>query len=182
MVEDPKPTELQQTERRHGAFWLVFVIGLLGGQVVLLSIMSYLAASDRSFSIEPDYYRKGLNWDATAAQLRQNERLGWSVRIDLGDTLGVLGEREVTCKLVDRKGVPLDGASLKLVAFPHARGSERVSVELAAAGNGSYKRSMRFRRKGLWEFRLAVARGPEMFTHTELRDVYPPGESRPWQP
>jgi nitrogen fixation protein FixH len=170
------------TERRARVFWLGFVLLLLGGQILLLSVMAYLAVWDRSFAIEPDYYQKGLNWDATAAQLRENARLGWSLRIDLGDRLSVLGERTVRCTLADEAGRPLDGAGLDLVAFAHARGNNRLSATLSPAGSGIYQTKLRFRPKGLWEFRVVVRRGPEKFTFTEVRDVYPPGENRPWQP
>jgi nitrogen fixation protein FixH len=177
MPDSTPDTTDRNAETRHRTFWVGLILALLGGQIILMSAMAYVAVSDRSFAIEPDYYQKGLHWDTTAAQLRRNADLGWSLRIELGGTVSVRGERTLTCRLRDKAGQPLDGATLDLIAFPHARGNERVSLTLVPAGEGDYSTTVRFSRNGKWEFRLAVQRGPETFTQTVLRDVHPPGAS-----
>jgi nitrogen fixation protein FixH len=182
MGDQPRPHASREAETRHRLFWVGLILALLGGQILLLLIMAYLATSDASFAIEPDYYQKGIQWDATALQQRRNAQLGWSLRIDLGDQVSPLGERMFACVLKDRDGRPLDGATIDLVAFPHARGNERTAVTLVPAGDGRYDTTLRMTRKGVWEFRFVVHRGPETFTHTEQRGVYPPGESRSWRP
>ena len=98
------------SEARRRAFWVGLVLSLLGGQIAFVSVMAYVAATNGTFAIEPDYYQKGLHWNATAAQLRENDRLSWSVGIDIGRDVGVLGERTVTCTLRNKDGSPLEGA------------------------------------------------------------------------
>ena len=180
---DPEPRGTSNGDKLWPRlFWPGFILALLGGQILVLIVMVYFAAMDGSFAVEPDYYQKALNWDKEVAQLRENERLNWSLQIDVGDEAGVLGERVVTCTLRDREGKSLDGAVIQLLAFPHARGVERTTATLEPRGNGAYETTLRLSRKGLWEFRLRAQRGPETFSYTEQRDVYPPGESRPWRP
>jgi nitrogen fixation protein FixH len=174
MTDLAKPVVSPAHETRHRLFWVGLILALLAGQVALMLAMVYLATSDASFAIEPDYYQKALNWDTVAAQARQNERLGWSAKIELGPTVSVTGERTLTCTLADRTGRPLDGASVDAVAFSHARGSDRTAVTLLPAGSGRYEAPVRFTRVGVWEFRLAIQRGPDTFTYAEQRDVYPP--------
>ena len=82
------------------------------------------------------------------------------------------------CTLADRDGQPLDGATVDVVAFSHARGSDRTAVTLLPAGSGRYEAPVRFTRAGVWEFRLAIQRGPDTFTYVEQRDVYPPTGSQ----
>jgi len=149
--------------------------------MAFISVMVYLATTNGTFAIEPDYYQKGLNWDATSAQLRDNARLSWLVEINVAEDVGTLGERTVTCTLTNKDGLPLDGAVIDIVAFPHVRGRERTSATLSAADGGRYQATLRFSRKGLWEFRGVVKRGPDTFAFTQQRDVYPPGESKPWR-
>jgi nitrogen fixation protein FixH len=163
----------EKKPRRSGTFWPLFVVVLLGGQVILMLVMAYMATSDPSFAIEPDYYQKGLDWDQSAAQTRENARLGWRVRIEVGDSQGVLGERTVHCTLHDRDRQPLDGADVHLMVFPHARGNQRREIDLAGTGNGVYTGHLRFDREGLWEFRFIVNRGPLTFTQTDVMDVFP---------
>ena len=174
-------TSNEQTSTWQAYFWPVFIVTLLSAQVLLLSGMVYIATSDRSFAVEPDYYQKGLNWDDIAAQQRRNTKLGWKLSLEFGDPTGPLDERELRCTLVDRDGVPMEGAFIDMIAFPHARGTERELAMLEPEGDGVYVTPMRFQRKGLWEFRFVVRRDPEIFTHVERMDVYPPGESRPWR-
>lgn len=160
--------------------WPMIVVALLVGQVVLLAVTALLATRDPTFAVEPNYYLQGLHWDDTAAQRRQNAELGWTASIAFGDKVSPLGERDVTLTLTNRDGAPLDGAQIELVAFSHAQAGERARVTLEPRGGGRYESSLRFRHKGVWEFRVTATRGPQTFTHREERDVYPPGESRPW--
>lgn len=177
MTDSAQEPAIQLAERRHRRFWVGLILALLGGQMVLIGTMAYVATSDGSFAIEPDYYQKGLHWDQTAAQIRKNTELGWSVRLQVGDQVSVRGERELRCRLSDKAGRALDGATLDLVAFPHARGNQRCSATLLPVGDGEYEAALRFSRPGKWEFRVSVQRGPETFTQTLLRDVAIPGAS-----
>lgn len=163
-------------------FWPALVIGLLVGQIVLMAIMVLVATRDQGFAVEPDYYQKALHWDAHAQQLRDNQRLAWQTELSLGDTMGPLGERDLICTLLNSDGQKLDGAQIDVITFPHARGTQRHELALTGEGDGRYVASTRFPRDGLWEFQLKITRGPEVFTQTIRRDVYPPGESRPWRP
>lgn len=174
-AHDAEPTRPPRTW-----VWPLIVVALLAGQVVLLVITALLATRDPTFAVEPNYYQQGLHWDDAAAQKRRNTELGWSASIVLGNKVSPLGERDVSLTLTNRDGTPLDGARIELVAFPHAEAGQRATVTLEPRGGGRYESSLRFRRKGVWEFRVTATRGPETFTHREERDVYPPGEARPW--
>lgn len=167
----------------HGRLllWPGLVFLLLGSQVLLILVMAYVASSDRSFAVEPDYYQRGLHWDKIAAQQRHSERLGWQAKLELGDDVNVLGERTLRCLLRGRGGEAIASARVDVIAFPHARGREQTRVTLTESAAGVYETPLRFRRKGLWEFRLTARWRSEVFTHVEQRDVYPPGESRPWR-
>ena len=55
------------------------------GTVLALTVAGNLwvmriANADPSFSVEPDYYRKAVDWDSTMAQRARNEALGWQLR------------------------------------------------------------------------------------------------------
>jgi nitrogen fixation protein FixH len=155
--------------------WPAMVIALLAGQVMLILVMAYVAVSDRSFAVEPDYYEKALHWDAAQKQSRTNERLGWIVQVAVSQQADLLRNREIRCTVRDRSGSPIEGASVELLAFPHARGTERSKVTLDPQGAGCYSTSMRVARGGLWEFRIAARRGEELFTAVVRQQVNAPG-------
>lgn len=156
-------------DRATGAawFWPALVIALLSGQVLLILIMAYVAVSDQSFAVEPDYYQQALHWDAMQAQARVNVALNWQVQIDVGSQADLFRNRDFRCTITDRTGQPVDGASVQLTAFPHARGSQRSRLDLDPQGLGRYGTRLHMPRAGLWEFRLAVTRGEDVFTVVE---------------
>jgi nitrogen fixation protein FixH len=179
MAEQAPTPNTSLAEARHRIFWVGLILALLGGQILLMLVMTYLATADASFAIEPDYYQKGIHWDAEVAQQRENARLAWELDFELGETASVFGERAFVCTLADADGRPLDGAAIDVVAFAHARGNERAAIVLTPAGDGRYESELRITRNGIWEFRFVVRRGPDTFTLTEQRGVEPPGGSRP---
>ena len=165
----------RQAESRHRLFWVGLIVGLLSAQLLLMFVAVYLTVADRSFAVEPDYYQQSMDWDARMAQQRRNEQLGWQVELSVADEANLFGDRKFVCRLTDRQGRPLDGAVIGLIAFPHARGSDRSSATLTSVGDGRYETTLRIARRGKWEFRLVAEHPSETFTHTQLYDVGPPG-------
>ncbi|MHB8972248.1 MAG: FixH family protein [Pirellulaceae bacterium] len=144
---------------------------LLLALFLLTLVMAYVAVSDRSFAVEPDYYQKALHWDSLQSQLQANSRLGWNIRIDVSLQTDILQNRDIRCTITDRSGNPVEGANVELVAFPHARGIERSTVALAPAGSGCYGVRIRMSRGGLWEFRIAATRGADVVARAEQQHV-----------
>jgi nitrogen fixation protein FixH len=140
----------------HASIWVVFAL---------------VASRNPTFAVEPDYYRKAINWDATQAIDRASKALGWTVDLETSPTAGESGDRRVSCRFKDREGNPIEGAQVELVAFPHARATERQTLLLADERGGLYAATAKMKRAGLWEFRLTVRRGPQTFTHVERREV-----------
>jgi nitrogen fixation protein FixH len=153
--------------------WPAIVVGLLAAHVTVWIGFASVAVNDPSFAVEPDYYRKALRWDETAAQLRANEALGWKVAIASAGTTSVLGERELRCSVSGRDGRPISGAHVELVTFHHARAEDRVALALREEppGSGVYLGSPRMRKAGLWECRVTVRRGDETFTCVTLQAI-----------
>lgn len=158
---------------RRGKQWPVIIVVLLAAHVIFWLGIVYIANSDPSFSVEPDYYAKSMLWNATAAQLRKNEALGWSLSTEIGDDAGLRYERTLTCRLADINGRPIAGATISLEAFHHARGNQRFKVAFADRGEGVYGAMLEMRKAGQWEFRYVVNYGDETFTHKEIRNVKP---------
>ncbi len=152
------------------AIGCILALGV-GANVVLLVV----ANSDPSFAVEEDYYQKGLDWDEKRAQDARNDALGW--RVDLaavaapGDATPVL---ELTVALRDPGGVAVEDAGLTIEAFPLARSATVDRAAFRGVGDGLYRASLPFRRPGLWEFRIRIERGDDVFTWTDQRDVEGP--------
>ena len=146
---------------------MVFV--LLGFNGCMVATTLYLANSDRSFAVEPEYDRKALAWDQTAAQRARSRELNWGVELQVGG-VGVLG-RYLALRLSDSKGGPVHGATVSMVAFHSARAAQRYSLDFKEQSEGEYVASIPVERPGLWHFELLARSGTDMFTGTLERSI-----------
>jgi nitrogen fixation protein FixH len=154
--------------------WAYIFIGLLTVHAGATIAMVVVATSDPSFAVEPDYYEQALNWDAAAAQTVHNEQLNWSVRVETEAAGPETRGRMLFVHLLDAEGRALDGASVTVEWFHHARSAERTTGELPPASAGRYAGILPLDRPGMWEVRLIIRRGPETFTkrtHIEIPGI-----------
>src|SRR5208282_640730 len=114
---------------RH-LLWPILLTSLIGIHTLSVVVMVIVATHDSSFAIEPDWYLKGLHYEQTAQQQRENSRLSWSVKLDVSQPLTGTNQRNVTCTVLDRDGKPVEKATVDLVAFAHLRANNRVKSEL----------------------------------------------------
>ncbi len=167
---DPMSPATVEKPSRH-LFWPIFLTSLIGIHIASVVVMVIVATHDRSFAIEPDWYQKGLHYEQTAQQQRENRRLGWSVKLDVSRPLTGTNQRSVSCTVFDQAGKPVENAKVDLVAFAHLRGSNRMSSVLLSRGGGAYVGTLGFDDPGTWEFRLVITRGAETFTQIVKREI-----------
>jgi nitrogen fixation protein FixH len=153
-----------------GWYWPVGIVGLLvSGAAANIGFM-IVANRDASFAVEPDYYRKAVDWDRTMAQEARNAELGWRVSARLEPIDG--GRARLVARVADRDGRPVTDAAVVAEAFPSARARDIASFTLAPAGpDGAYVVTLTRARPGLWELRLRVTRGEQVFTRTLSQDL-----------
>lgn len=174
-MQRPEPLS---SRPRFARFWPWVAPALLLGQLGVLGVTAYLAVADPTFAIEPDYYRKALDWDATAAKRRALAELGWRLQMDVSSLESPLHERAVRLLLHDRDGRPIAEAEVDGEAFHHARAGDRRAIRFQPEG-GAYCTTLPVRRAGLWEFRLRIQVGEQTVESTQLLDVAPASGVRP---
>ena len=156
--------------RRRGWGWPLGLALALAASAAANIGFAVVASRDPSFAVEPDYYRKGLEWDRTMAQEEVNRHLGWALSVDAGPA-----ERPADLRLVvrlsDRDGRGVDGAAVTVAARHGARAAEAVSGDLAPVAGGRYAADLPLRRAGLWELRLTARRGDVVFTAQVTTDL-----------
>lgn len=153
-----------------GWYWPAIIVVLLVGSAGANIGFLIVANRDASFAVEPDYYRKAVEWDRAMAQEARNAELGWAVsaRLERADT----GRARLVTLVQDRAGAPLAGAAVLVEAFPSARAREIASVALEPTGDaGVYAGILPSGRPGLWELRVRVTRGGQVFTRTLSQDL-----------
>jgi nitrogen fixation protein FixH len=136
--------------------WPGMIFLLLASNVAIVLTCVYVATSDRSFSIEPDYYRKAVHWDRSVAQRQRNSALGWNMT--------VAPAAPIAARLVDHDAQPIGGAQIEVVAFHNAHSGNRLETMLEEIEPGLYRSAEVLTRSGSWELRFTAKVGGETFT------------------
>jgi nitrogen fixation protein FixH len=168
-IDTSNPTPGTKASRH--LLWPILLTSLIGIHIISVVVMVIVATHDRSFAIEPDWYQKGLHYDDTAQQQRENSRLDWSVKLVVGPAQSGSNRRDVTCTVLDHAGKPVEKATIDLMAFAHLRASNRVPGLLLPHDGGRYEGSLGFDDPGMWEFRLVIKRGAETFTQIIRQEI-----------
>lgn len=146
---------------KRAGVWPGMVFGLIGLNVTIVGITLYLAHSDASFAVEPDYYGRAVDWDRTQRASAASAALGWRAELS-ADSVNPSGGRVLTLRLRDRSGGAVDGADASVEAFASLRAGVRRRIGLAPVGPGLYAGPLG-PAEGAWEFRITAARGAERF-------------------
>ncbi len=142
---------------RAAWFWPAAVVGMLALNVIGTLVFMWAASDEEANTVEPDYYRKAVAWDSTAAARQRAVDLGWSLEASIGP-LAADGQADVVVRLLDRDGAPVEGVTLSLVAIHNAHARHPLTAALPAVAPGRFERRLPVRWAGRWELRLEVRR------------------------
>lgn len=142
-----------------GSYFPFFIILLLLVSVGSNVYLMLRATGDASFAVEPDYYKKAVDYDKTAAAERASEALGWKPTVQMNE------DKLLELSLADRLDRPVTEATVKVEAFPIARSQRFLHAELVEKAPGRYVWERPLDKTGIWEFRLSADRGDEHFVH-----------------
>jgi nitrogen fixation protein FixH len=154
---------------KPAALWPIAVVGVLAITVGANVWLIWEARDPNGAVIEPDYYRKAVAWDSTAARRARSEALRWSADAALGATDGA--RAHVRATLADSLGAPVTGADVKLEAIHNLEAANRVHAALPESAPGVYEADAALDRAGLWELRLTATRGGDVFLTSLRRDA-----------
>lgn len=160
-----------QKARGAGRFWAWVPAGLLGSMLLGLGSLAYIAIDDPGFALEPNYYDKAVHWDRSQAEARASQELGYRLELAAPLILAADGSVEVELSLLDRAGLPLTGAEVRVDMFANASANHIEHLSLREVAPGRYSASLPQGALGLWELRCAVNHGGRRYQQTLRRDV-----------
>ncbi len=145
---------------RTGWGWPVGITLLLTAFVGGNLYMMRVASDDPAFAIEPDYYRKAVDFDSTMALEQRSALLHWTATaaIERG-----AGRPMVVVALADSLKQPVSSAHVTVRARFNARANDVLSDTLAESAPGRYASQLDVRHAGEWELQIDARRGVEHF-------------------
>jgi nitrogen fixation protein FixH len=166
LLNDNPAVDPINVESRARRFWAALIFGILGTQVLAGMVAVYLATTDQSHVIIPEYDQHAMNWDAHVAERLASDRLGWNLKFSVSPSADIFKQRDIAIKLTDREQLPICDATVALTAFHHARGGDRMTVTLQSDENGEYHAKLPMPRSGAWQFEISASRQADHFSKT----------------
>lgn len=136
----------------------IVVAGLVGAGTLIAR-----ASTDRTFALEPDYYRKALRWDITHAEMEASSRLGW-----VSTAEAAAAPRRLILTLSDKAGAPIGGAAITVELFASRLASVRSDLTLTEDAPGRYSAPWPEGPAGNWVARVRAVHTTDIYvtTHT----------------
>ena len=161
-IENDTTTIKQESRARWT--WTGVIVGFIMIQFVMSGVAIYLANSDPTHAVVPNYHQQALEYDKVLAEKKASHDLGWTWNIQC-DPAQQSGQRNIAVQLKDAHGQPLNDAQVSLQLFHHARGKDRLTVALFPTGKqpGEYQGHAALQRSGLWQVELNVQRNADHF-------------------
>jgi nitrogen fixation protein FixH len=145
---------------------------VLAVTVLANAALYWRANHDPSFAVEPDYYRRAVEWDSTVARRARSAALGWQAEMRLAPPED--GQATLLVALRTSDGAGLDSADVRAEASHNAHGADVFDVRLLATGPGLYAGRIPSTARGLWRVDLSAVRGPDVFSERVTVDNGPP--------
>jgi FixH len=141
--------------KRRGLFWPLFLVALLVGHVGILSVAAYIASSDPSVAAEPDFYEKALAWEQNQKLVREPAEDGYEVTPLLEPHSSATGQGQLSLALT-REGQPLPQSTVSATIFHAARSGDRQHLTLTERKPGLFVAPANLHRDGRWEVRFEL--------------------------
>lgn len=117
--------------------WVIAIAGLLGANVVAMTILA-VTAGNGGTQVIPAYYDKAAHYNDELDAAQVSRALGWHAGVAMSG-----GAIEVF--VMDAAGAAIDGATVRVTGYQRAHAAELVDVTLAAVGGGHYRGQVRGR-------------------------------------
>ena len=172
-------TPQHDANRRAAIRWGAFVVGLLSLQVAGGAFAIFLATSDESVAVVPNYHQQALDWDQHVALRNASAKLGWDAAMSQFD--GESGVAGLRIRLRDRDGAVVEIASGEIEIFRHARAGTGRRVAIPAGAADSIDLGRCFDVSGLWQVAVDVtdADGNRFVDSQEMYVVLPADDGVP---
>lgn len=149
-------TSLEDVERRARHFWVSLIVGFLSLQVAIGIVAVYLAVSDPTVAVIPNYYQSAVNWDTTRRARELTGQLGWELTVNAGPVIAQEDHRQLRLEVRSRDQAPVDDLMVSAKVFHHARGTEIHKLRLSGLGEGIYVSPIPLTQAGLWQVELQL--------------------------
>lgn len=157
-------------KQRPRGWWYpwIFVAGM--AVVVIVNVVMMTLAIKTFPGLETsDAYQKGLAYNQTLAEAREQEARGWTAEVAFAPDAQRKGDLRIVLR--DRQGRPLDGFAVAVALARPTVGGHDVAAALAPLGGGAYGAPVTVPLAGQWSLSILAKRGEESYRESRKIQV-----------
>ncbi len=148
--------------------WLFLVGVVLAVNIGFIS----LAFITNPGLVDKDYYEKAEDYEENLVKYRTaRAALGWTYQAAFPKNPVINTKNVYRLSMVDKAGLPLTAASVKLIAYRPSDASADFEVELLETRAGIYEGYVSYPLKGIWEITAAIVRGDDKYDFTRRASI-----------
>lgn len=156
---------MEISQNSNHAFRNPWVLGMLGFILVVVGINVFFITTAINTSpglVDKNYYEKGRYFEQSIEQRREMvSRLGWDMRVQVPEEIIMNQRTTVYMNVVDRVGMPLEGASAQLHAYRPSDANADFTVEMTPYAPGIFSADVSFALRGIWDLKVLVSQGED---------------------
>lgn len=155
--------------------WVIGWFALLGIVLAVNTAMIVLAFVSNPGLVVEDYYEQGRAYEQNAlTRIAARNDLKWEARMEVPDRIVAAVPDTYRFAVMDRHGLPLRDAAVKLVAYRPSDARADFSVPMDETGRGEFQASIVFPLKGIWDINVEVAHPEGQYSFTRRISVAAP--------
>jgi hypothetical protein len=162
---------MERREKTAQLKWGVFLLMFFLIQAVIWTVAISVTATDQSHAVVAGYDERALLWDEEKARMVASELLGWKAGITVAESADLRQFRELQLKLVDREGVPIENAIVKLTVFHKAWAAQPQDLVLSEVAGGIYQGNLQVRKSGKWQFNGTITQLESLFLVEQTQTI-----------
>jgi len=148
--------------------WLILVAVVLSVNIGFIS----LAFITNPGLVDKDYYENAEDYEENLVKYRTaRAALGWSYQSAFPNNPVLNSKTLYRLTMVDKAGLPLTAANVKIMAYRPSDASADFTVKLAEIDAGIYEGHITYPLKGIWEITTVVVRGDDKYDFTRRASI-----------
>ena len=148
--------------------WLILVGIVLAVNIGFIS----LAFITNPGLVDKDYYENAEDYEENLVKYRTaRAALGWTYQAAFPKNPIINTKTLYRLSIVDKTGLPLTSANVKLIAYRPSDASADFEINLSEVKTGIYEGYMTYKLKGIWEITAVIQHGENKYDFTRRASI-----------
>ncbi len=143
--------------------WFIALMGVVVSALLVNSVLIWYALHHGSTLVDHEYSTRDRKSDTeTIDDIQAHNSLAWKTTIKQPKTIVLSTPAAYEIEVMDRQGAPVSG-EMEVVGYRPSDAEKDFAIPFREVSTGKYQGYISFPLKGIWELRIRVKRGKDVF-------------------